>query len=131
MTKKPLAQISRGETELMRLLFQLGSATVQQVLEALPPDRRITYATVQTVLRRLEKKGYITHESKGKAHLFSPVVPKEKVVSSAVNWIVDRLFDGDPVPLVQHLARHGKLTKDDIERLKTITEENHDKEGDK
>ena len=123
MAKKQLSQISRGEAELMRLLFELGSATVQEVLDALPHDRRITYATVQTVLRRLEKKGYITHTNKGKAHVFSPVVTKEKVISSAVNWIVDRLFAGDPVPLVQHLALHGRLTTEDIERLKILTEE--------
>ena len=126
MTKKPLAPISRGEAEIMRLLFQLGPATVQQVLDALPSDRSITYATVQTILRRLEKKGYITHTNKGKAHVFSSVVPREKVISSAVNWIVERLFDGDPVPLVQHLARHGKLTTDDIEKLKElITKKSH------
>ncbi len=123
MTKKPLAPISRGEAEIMRLLFQLGPATVQQVLDALPADRRITYATVQTILRRLEKKGYIAHTNKGKAHVFSPVVPREKVISSAVNWIVERLFDGDPVPLIQHLARHGKLTTDDIENLKELVTE--------
>jgi len=126
MTKKPIAPISRGEAELMRLLFQLGSATVQQVLDALPKDRRISYATVQTVLRRLEKKGYVNHTNKGKAHVFSSVVPREKVISSAVNWIVERLFDGDPVPLVQHLAQHGKITADDIEKLKElITKKSH------
>ena len=131
MAKKPLTQISRGEAELMRLLFELGTATVQQVLDALPHDRQITYATVQTVLRRLEKKGYVTHTNKGKAHVFSPVVPKERVISSAVNWIVDRLFDGDAVPLVQHLAQHGKLTHDDIENLKAITGDNNNNQGEK
>ena len=123
MTKKPIAPISRGEAEIMRLLFQLGPATVQQVLDALPADRPITYATVQTILRRLEKKGYIAHTNKGKAHVFSAVVPREKVISSAVNWIVERLFDGDPIPLVQHLAQHGKLTADDIDNLKELVTE--------
>jgi len=66
MTKKELSPLSPAETEIMRLVWQLSGPTVQQVCEALPQKRTITYATVQTMLRRLEKKGYLKHESRGK-----------------------------------------------------------------
>ena len=120
MTKLPKAAISPAETQVLTIVWQLQQATVQQVLDNLPKGRDITYATVQTLLRRLEKKGYIKHTSKGKAHLFSPAVKKKDVISRTVSDFLDRLFGGDPVPLMQYLAEHGKLTADDIEHLKNI-----------
>lgn len=120
MTELKLAAVSPAETEILRILWQLKNAAVQQVLNQLPPDRNITYATVQTLLRRLEKKGYIKHQAQGKAYLFYPAVKQKDVISKKVSDFLDRIFGGDPVPLMQYLAEHGKITADDIENLKNI-----------
>ena len=120
MSRKRLAALSPAETEILRLIWQLGTGTVQQVCEQLPPKRRIAYATVQTLLRRLEKKGYLSHESQGKAHLFSPAAKRDEVIDRTVGDFVDRLFGGDPLPLMHHLANHSKLDADEIERLKKL-----------
>ena len=98
----------------------MGSGTVQQVCEKLPRNRRIGYATVQTLLRRLEKKGYLAHKTRGKAHVFSPAAKREEVIKETVGDFVDRLFGGDPLPLMLHLADHSELNADDIKRLKRI-----------
>lgn len=115
-----LTPISPSETEILYLLWELKAATVQAVCEALPPERTIGYATVQTLLRRLEKKGYIVHTTEGKAHIFRAVVQKDKVLKSAVAGFLDRLFGGDAVPLMQYLAENKKITADDIDQLKGI-----------
>ena len=81
MSRKLLPALSPAETEILRLIWQLGRGTVQQVREKLPPRRRIAYATVQTLLRRLEKKGYLRHESQCKAHVFSPAAKREELMS--------------------------------------------------
>jgi BlaI family transcriptional regulator, penicillinase repressor len=120
MGKKELAAVSRTETEILRLLMQLGQGTVQQVCDALPPGREIGYATVQTLLRRLEKKGYIGHTVQGKAFIFYALVERDEVVRRSVRDFVNHLFGGDPVPLMLHLADHSKLTAKDIKRLKTL-----------
>ena len=120
MTRKDLPALSPSETEILRLVWQLEKATVQEVCEKLPAKRKITYATVQTLLRRLEKKGYLKHSNSGKAHVFSAAVRREHVVKRSVGDFLDRLFGGDPVPLVQHLAEHGKISADDIENLKRL-----------
>jgi predicted transcriptional regulator len=123
MTNKALAALSPAETEILRLVWRLGSATVQDVCIALPKERSVTYATVQTLLRRLEKKGYIRHAVKGKAHLFCPAAKREDVIKRTVSDFVDRLFGGDPLPLLIHLADHSKLKGEDIRRLKRLVEE--------
>ncbi len=120
MTRKDLPALSPSETEILRLVWQLDKATVQEVCEKLPAWRKITYATVQTLLRRLEKKGYLKHTVDGKAHVFSAAVKQEHVVKRSVGDFLDRLFGGDPVPLVQYLAEHGKISADDIENLKQL-----------
>jgi predicted transcriptional regulator len=123
MTKRRLPALSASETEILRLVWDLGAGTVQQVCERLPARRTITYATVQTLLRRLEKKGYVRHRAEGKAHVFFPAVQQEHVIKRSVNDFLERLFGGDPIPLVQHLAEHGQIDAEDIEKLKKLIED--------
>jgi BlaI family penicillinase repressor len=120
MVRKNLPALSPSETEILRLVWQLSQATVQEVCDKLPARRKIAYATVQTLLRRLENKGYLKHDVRGKAHVFFAAVKKEHVVKRSVGDFLDRLFGGDPVPLMQYLAQHGKISADDIERLKKL-----------
>ena len=122
MVRKNLPALSPSETEILRFLWQLNKATVQEVCDKLPNKRKIAYATVQTLLRRLEKKGYVKHRIRGKAHVFSPAVQREAVIKRSVGDFLQRLFGGDPVPLMQYLAQHGKINSDDIEKLKQLVD---------
>ncbi|MFZ2147413.1 MAG: BlaI/MecI/CopY family transcriptional regulator [Sedimentisphaerales bacterium] len=122
MTKKKLPALSPAETEILRLVWQLDKATVQDVCDKLPAKRKIAYATVQTLLRRLEKKGYLQHDIRGKAHVFFAAVKSENVIKRSVNDFLDRLFGGDPIPLMQYLAEHGKIDASDIEKLKRLAD---------
>lgn len=120
MTKRQLQAMSPAETEILRLVWQLGEGTVQQICEQLPSKRNITYKTVQTLLRRLEEKGYLRHRIKGKAYVFSPAIKRQEVVKRTVVDFLDRLFAGDPRPLMQFLAEDGRIDAKDIERLKKL-----------
>jgi predicted transcriptional regulator len=122
MTKRALRALSPAETEILRLVWQRRTATVQQVCDSLPRERDIAYATVQTLLRRLEKKGYLKHRTEGKAHVFYPAAKQEAVITRSVNDFLGRLFGGDPIPLMHYLAEHGKITPEDIEALKRLIE---------
>ena len=114
--------MSPAETEILRLVWQLSEATVQQVCDQLPPKRNIAYKTVQTLLRRLEDKGYLQHKIKGKAYVYFPAVKRQDVVKRTVLDFLDRLFAGDPRPLMQFLAEDGRIDAEDIERLKKLIE---------
>jgi len=120
MTRRKLPSVSPAETEILRLVWKLKEATVKDICNKLPAKRKIAYATVQTLLRRLEAKGYLKHKIKGKAHVFFPVVESKHVVKRSINDFIERLFGGDPIPLVQYLAEHGKIDADDIEKLKKL-----------
>jgi BlaI family penicillinase repressor len=120
MGKGKLRAMSPAETEILRLVWQRGAATVQQAHAALPARRRVAYKTVQTLLRRLEEKGYLTHRTEGKAHVFCPAVKREAVVKRTVLDFLDRLFGGDPRPLMHFLAQEGRIDAEDLEQLKKL-----------
>ena len=123
MAQKKLRPMSPAETEILRLIWQCGEATVRQICDQLPPARDIRYNTVQTLLVRLEQKGYLRHRLEGKAHLFYPVAKREDVLRRTVRDFLDRLFGGDPRPLVQFLAEDGKINEEDIKRLRKLIKE--------
>jgi predicted transcriptional regulator len=112
--------MSPSETEILRLVWQSQEATVQQVYDALPANRNVTYVTVATLLRRLEEKGYLKHRVRGKAFVYAPAAKKEDVIRRTIGDLVERLFGGNPVPLMQHLAQHSGISDEDIERLKGL-----------
>jgi BlaI family penicillinase repressor len=120
MKEKKLKSMSPTETEILRLAWELHEATVQQIRDQLPSDRPLAYNTVQTLLCRLEQKGYLKHHVKGKAHVYLPSVKPREVIKSTVGDFVGRLFGGDPKPLVQFLAEDGKIDEEDIKKLREL-----------
>jgi len=101
--------LSSAETEILRFVWQLEPVTVQEICDAISKERPVHYATVQTLLRRLEKNGYVHHGLKGKAHLFSAAIKRDVVVKRMVGDFVGRLFGGDPLPLMLHLVDQADL----------------------
>jgi len=120
MTRRKRPAMSPAETEVLRLVWDSEAATVQQVYDALPANRKVTYVTVATLLRRLEEKGYLKHRVRGKAFIYTPAVKKEDVINRTIGDLVQRLFGGNPVPLMQHLALHSEINDEDIEKLRDL-----------
>ena len=120
MTRRKRPAMSPAETEVLRLVWESKKATVQQVCDALPAKRNVTYVTVATLLRRLEEKGYLKHKVRGKAFIYTPAVKKEDVINRTIGDLVQRLFGGNPVPLMQHLALHSEISDEDIEELRDL-----------
>lgn len=115
MPKRP--PVAKSELEVARVVWRLGEATVRQVLEELPEERGLDFATVQTYLRRLKAKGYLRVRQRGRANVYSSRVSPDRVVSEVVRDFVDRLFDGQALPLVEHLIEDRGLSDDEIEQL--------------
>lgn len=118
MTDRPA--LSRGELEVARVLWDLGSATVREVHEAFPADRGIDFTTVQTYLRRLEQKGYARAKLDGRTRVYSPRVKPRTVIRETLNDLIDRLFGGETLPLMRHLVEEGKITSEDLAELRDL-----------
>ena len=126
MSDKELASLGAAEAEILKIVWELNDATVQEIWERLPRERNIAQATVQTVLRRLRDKGYLKSRAEGKAHVFSAAIKPEKVISKTVGDLVNRFFGGDAVPLVMHLAKNHNIEESDLARLKSLLKRDTD-----
>lgn len=109
--------LARSELEVARIVWKLGQATVRQVFDALPEGRKLDFWTVQTYLRRLKAKGYLRTRREGRNNVYCSTVRPAKVVREVVDELLNRLFDGEALPLCLHLIRDRGLSDAEIEQL--------------
>lgn len=109
------------ELDLMAVLWDLGSGTVTEVRDRLADD--LAYTTVLTILRTLEEKGHVGHESEGRAHRYRPLVEREQAQESALNRITQKLFSGSTELLLTHLVSDRDLSDAEAERLRALLSE--------
>lgn len=112
-----------GELRLMRVLWEKGEATVGAVVDALNARPRPAYNTVLTLLRIMEKKGYVTHRKDGRAFVFLPAVGRADASRSALQTLVNRFFEGSPRLLVLNLLKDEQLSPEALKELKQRIEE--------
>ncbi len=115
-------EISQTEREVLEALWDQGAATVRQLHEALVAKRRWAYTTVQTLLGRLESKGYVEADRGGFAHVFRPTVTRESLLRQRLDALAHELCQGAKTPLVLALVDGEGLEPADIEHLRALLE---------
>jgi BlaI family transcriptional regulator, penicillinase repressor len=95
--------LTEAELRLMEVLWQKGSATVQQVLDALPEKPSLAYNSVLTTIRILENKGYLEHVKDGRAHIYMPLMEREEATRSEIKHLVSRFFKNSHELLVLNI----------------------------
>jgi predicted transcriptional regulator len=104
----------------MRALWDAGSATVEEVIDRVDADPKPAHNTVLTLLRILEKKGYVAHRRAGRAFRFRPLVDRRGARRTALRYVLSRFFDDSPGLLVQNVLEQEKLSHDEIARLRKL-----------
>jgi len=112
-----------GELRLMRVLWDRGEASVGAVVDALKNRPKPAYNTVLTLLRIMEKKGYVTHRKDGRAFIFLPKVDRTDASRSALQTLINRFFDGSQRNLILNLLEDEQLSPEALKELKERIEE--------
>jgi predicted transcriptional regulator len=102
---------------ILRTLWDLGEAPVSAVHEALA-DRQLALTTIATMLRKMEEKGLVSHTELGRQFVYRAKVAPEQVQKNLVGDLVTKLFDGDPLALVNHLLRAGEIELGELDDLR-------------
>jgi len=106
------------ELAIMKVLWEGGDATVQQVREALAPERELAYNTVQTMLNVLCRKGRAVRErGEGRAFVYASAVSRGQASRAAIADLIHRMFDGSAENLVSSLVEARHLTPETLARL--------------
>jgi predicted transcriptional regulator len=123
MARKQSPALTDAEAQVMAVLWHLHTATVGDVVGALKEKRPVTYSTVQTILRILETKGYVTHGKVARAFVYQPVIDERQARRRALRHLVSRLFDGSPTLLVSNVLEDEDIDPAELERLKKLIED--------
>ncbi|MEF9931772.1 MAG: BlaI/MecI/CopY family transcriptional regulator [Bacteroidales bacterium] len=115
-------ELTKAELELMRILWNKKKAFLGDIVEAYPVEHRPAYPTISTVVRILEKKGFIGHESFSKVNRYYPLVAKEDYRSKIINNAINVFFDNSPRQLFTYFAQEGSLSVSQYEDLKDFAE---------
>jgi predicted transcriptional regulator len=106
----------------MRVLWERDRATVGDVVDALNDRPRPAYNTVLTMLRILERKGYVAHEKEGRAFTYLPLVDRTQARRRALSQLLTRFFDDSPELLVLDLLGHDEADADELRRVRELVE---------
>ncbi|MBX3134093.1 MAG: BlaI/MecI/CopY family transcriptional regulator [Gemmatimonadaceae bacterium] len=105
----------------MSSLWRRGSATVAEVREDL--DEKLAYTSVLSALQTLEDKGYVRHESEGRAYRYFATIEAEAAGGSALRRIRDAIFHGSAEQMVAQLLTDRDLSRDEVQRLRQLLAE--------
>jgi BlaI family penicillinase repressor len=105
------------ELEIMKIVWDRGSATVRDVYEVLLERRKVAYTTVMTVMKILEDKGYLKKRAVERAYVYQAKRPRSQVIKAMLREFVNRVFDGSAEPLLVQLVKDRHLSQEDIEKI--------------
>jgi BlaI family transcriptional regulator, penicillinase repressor len=107
----------------MSVLWERGASTVGDATASLRKKRAVTYSTVQTILRILEAKGYVTHDKVARAFVYRPLVDESQARRRALRHLVRRLFNGSPSLLVLNVLDDDEMDPAELKRVKKLIED--------
>jgi BlaI family transcriptional regulator, penicillinase repressor len=122
LARSKSATLTEAELRIMNVLWQRGSATVHEVLESLPAKPALAYNSVLTIVRILEKKGYIKHVKDRRAHVYSAQVRREDATRSEVKRLVSRFFGNSHELLVLNILEDKSLDAEELDRVRQLLE---------
>ena len=124
MARSRSPALTDAEARVMSVLWALGTATVADIVEGLTTKTSApSYSTVQTILRILETKGYVTHEKMARAFIYRPLVDERQARRRALRHLVTRLFEGSPSLLVLNVLDDEELDPAELKQLKKLIED--------
>jgi BlaI family transcriptional regulator, penicillinase repressor len=123
MAQSSLSALSRRERQIMDIIYSLGRATAGEIHRDL--HDRPSYSTVRTLLRVLEEKGYLSHESDGPRYVYSPCIPAENAQRSAIEQLLRTFFNNSAVNAMAALLdmSSADLSESELKRLARLIQE--------
>jgi BlaI family penicillinase repressor len=112
----------RVQMQIMGVLWDMGRATAREVTDAMSKRRRISHSTVQTLLRQLESKRAVGHESRGRSFVFYPLASRQHVTDAVTFELIDRVFGGSAASLVAHLVESEEVPAEEMAEIRRLVE---------
>ncbi len=111
-----MKELTRAEEQIMQELWTLEKAFVKEIVDRLP-DPKPAYNTVSTIIRILEKKGFVDHYAYGKTHQYFPVISKKEYTKSYFRNFLNGYFSNSFQEMVSFFAKEDKMSLSELEEM--------------
>ncbi len=120
-------RLGKVQLQIMQVIWKHGKVTARQITEELGKTDNIAHSTVQTLLRKMEVKGAITHELDDRTFVFRALYQQNNVKDTAIQDILQRVFGGSVYGLVSQLLKRETIQPDEMRRLRELIRNAEDK----
>lgn len=117
-----MEDLTKNEEAIMHILWKIEKGTVRDVMAEMP-EPKPPYTTVSSIVRLLEKKGYIGHKAYGKTYEYFPEVPKTAYRKKAFNAFLKNYFEGSAKKVVSFLVKEKDLNTEEAEEIKKMIDQ--------
>ena len=125
-----MEELTAKEEEVMQIFWDLDKALVRDIMSELPNSKQ-PYTTVASIVRILEKKGFVSHKPYGKTHEYFPLISKAEYRRRKFKGLLTQYFDNSIESVVSFLVKEEKINPEEMEELtKLIAEESENAKKD-
>ena len=117
-----MKELTRAEEQVMQIMWKIEKGFVKDILERFP-DPKPAYNTVSTIVRILEKKGFVGHKAYGKSHQYFPVISKKEYTRTFLKGFVSGYFSNSYKQMVSFFSRENNLSIGEMEEIKQMIEQ--------
>lgn len=123
MAKQEVGPLTESQREIMELFWELGDATVSDIHDRVSQKRDVARNTIQTLIVRLEEKGWLRHIEQGRKFIYSAAKPRTRSLGARVSHIIDRMFGGSPEQLVNALLEYRGLSESELQNIREMIDQ--------
>ncbi len=128
--RKSLTPLGETEMEVLHHVWKAGEASVSDVRERILKDRKVAYTTIMTVMKKLADKGYLQYHKEGRSYVYAPAQKPNKVQHSLLRRLMESVFEGSPMALVQTLVQHEDLSDEERAEIRQMIDAMEDDDHD-
>lgn len=125
--QRNLPKPTEGELELLRVLWDKGSATVRELHEEVSQERELGYTTVLKLLQIMTEKGLVQRVEAGRAHIYRATASQEDTQSQLLRDLSERLFAGSAAQLAMHALSMEQTSAEDLQEIRKLIERKREK----
>lgn len=115
-----MEELTKSEERIMQVLWKLQNAFVKDIIDELDEEPKPPYNTISSIVRLLEKKGYVAYKAYGKTYEYFPAISKEAYTKTTFSKLFSGYFDNSPTSLLSFMVKEEKLSESDIAELKAL-----------
>lgn len=115
-----MEELTKAEERIMQVIWKLQKAFVKDIIDELEEEPKPPYNTISSIVRLLEKKGYVSYKAYGKTYEYFPAITKEDYTKTTFSKMFSGYFDSSPASLLSFMVKEEKLSAADIAELKAL-----------